>query len=698
MQDFADLEIGIEALNPGTFSVQLRFLQPRSDAEIRLSQRETSTFSPRLERLRELSWDPAAYGAELSSSLFAAPTLSTAFAQVRATARSLDVPLRVRLSLGAGAQALHHLRWESLSDPDAPSNPLFTDERTLFSRYLNSQDWRPVRLRPRAELRALVVIASPTNLSRFRPEGRELAPVDVDGELERARMALGNIPVTALASNGTATLSHLVGALRDGYDILYLVAHGAYLHDEARVWLEDDTGAAAITSGSEIITRLRELEHRPRLIVLASCQSSGDGSVSPLTVTAPFAALGPGLAESGIPAVVAMQGDISMATVARFMPAFFRELERDGHVDRAMAVARGGIRDRFDHWMPVLFMRLKSGRIWYNTGFADDGQGLTKWPALLRNIHAGRCTPILGAGLLESITGSQQQIARRWADLYQYPMAPQQQDELPLVAQYLEVHQDRRFMLDELRTAIRREIQLRFDAGLPPELRLDAAERPGLRMLVSEAARLRRQHSHSDPHHVLAGLPFPVYICTTPDSLLIEALKAHGKAPELELCRWNRYLEGLPSVFEREPGYRPTPERPLVYFMFGHLDEPDSLVVTVNDYFDFLLGFASNQHLIPAVITRALTDSALLLLGFHVDDWPFRALYRIVSSQEGSRRRHRYAHVAAQIDPEEGRILEPQQARRYLESYFQTADISVYWGTIEGFAAELQRRQGKTGE
>ena len=58
-----------------------------------------------------------------------------------------------------------------------------------------------------------------------------------------------------------------------------------------------------------------------------------------------------------------MQGKISMQTVAEMMPVFFRELQIDGQIDRALAVARGSVRERPDHWMPALFMRLKSGRM-----------------------------------------------------------------------------------------------------------------------------------------------------------------------------------------------------------------------------------------------------------------------------------------------------------------------------------------------
>ncbi len=94
---------------------------------------------------------------------------------------------------------------------------------------------------------------------------------------------------------------------------------------------------------------------------------------------------------------------------------------------------------------------------------------------------------------------------------------------------------------------------------------------------------------------------------------------------------------------------------------------------------------------IPGVVRSALSNSALLFLGFQMDDWNFRVLFRSIMSQEGSRLRRKFAHVAVQVDPEEDRTLEPERARRYLESYFQGADISVYWGSVEDFAKELLR-------
>jgi hypothetical protein len=147
----------------------------------------------------------------------------------------------------------------------------------------------------------------------------------------------------------------------------------------------------------------------------------------------------------------------------------------------------------------------------------------------------------------------------------------------------------------------------------------------------------------------------------------------------------------LPSIYDKEPGYRSTAQRPLVYHLFGHLQEPASLILTEDDYFDYLIGVTGNKDLIPNEVLRALTDTALLFLGFRMDDWNFRVLFRSVMQREGRVRRRGYAHVAVQIDPEEGRILEPERARRYLESYFQDDNVNIYWGSAEDFVQKLQQ-------
>ncbi|MBN2392959.1 MAG: CHAT domain-containing protein [Anaerolineae bacterium] len=684
MTDYADLEIGVHRRDANSYSIELRYSQPDSDADVRLVRDGPSQVRFDMDRLRSQTVDVAAYGRQLSESLLANPDVKLAFAQARSNAQSLDAPLRLRLFIGPSAPELHSLRWETLGDPDDGS-PLLTGEHILFSRYLSSLDWHPVHLRPKSELRALVVIANPTNLDDYG-----LAPVDVEGELERVKSGLDGIPSTALASGGNATLNTIVAHLREGYDVLYLICHGALIKGAPKIWLEDEAGNVAVVAGSELVTRLRELRRRPRLVILASCESAGTGSDTRSTDEGALAALGPRLAEAGIPAVLAMQGNITMRTVTEFMPVFFSELRKDGQIDRAMAVARGGVRERADWWAPALFLRLKSGRLWYTPGFADDPQGLEKWPALLRHIHRGHCTPILGPGLAESLLGTRQEIARRWAETYHFPMSPHDQDDLPQVAQYLAVHLDQMFLRDEWEEHLRQQILRHPGDDLP-----DDWHDTSLGDLITAAGVRQREQNVAEPHKVLAKLPLPIYITTDPSDLLKDALIAAGKEPLVALCPWNEDVAQLTSVFDDDPDYRPDVQHPLVYHLFGHIQEPDSLVLTEDNYFDYLIGVTRDKNLIPGVVRRTLVDTALLFLGFQMDDWNFRVLFRSLMSQEGRRRRGRYAHVAAQIDPEGGRTLEPERARRYLESYFQDADISIFWGSVEDFVQELLSRWSK---
>ena len=90
-------------------------------------------------------------------------------------AESLDMPLRVRLSIDRNAAELHSLAWEALCDPETGAL-LATREQMLFSRFISSEDWRPVHLRPRDEMRALVAIANPANVSSYHPEVARFRP------------------------------------------------------------------------------------------------------------------------------------------------------------------------------------------------------------------------------------------------------------------------------------------------------------------------------------------------------------------------------------------------------------------------------------------------------------------------------------------------------------------------------------------
>jgi CHAT domain-containing protein/SIR2-like protein len=685
--EYADLEIGLHRRDAVTWTVELRFSLPRTDAETQLG-----VSGPLLAHIdpHELDAidDDEEYGVALGSGLFG-HGLGAAYQTAVATSHSQGVRLRMRLVMGGSATALHGLRWETLRNPIDRST-LLTNENVLFSRYLSSQDWRPVGVRPRGDLKALAVVAGPSDLGSI-DAGRPLAPVRVDEELARAREGLASLNTTMLPGTATPTAANLLDQVRRGVDVLYLVCHGYVVRGEPVLLLVDEDGSAAPLLASELIGQLRDLSRLPRLVFLASCQSAGAGADRRSEDAGVLAALGPRLAEAGVPAVVAMQGNITMTTSAAFTKAFFDSLDEDGLVDRATAVARAAVRDRPDWWVPALFMRLKSGRLWYLPGVAPGGERFDKWPSLITDLKVGKCTPVIGPGTSDALLGTRQEVAMDWAQSYRYPMAPHNRESMPQVAQYLSVNQSRRFLRLELMGHMRRTLVERYRDDLPADL---LGEDNSLEDLIAAAWKARHRREEVDPYSVLAQLPAPVYITTSYTRLLAQALRDAGRTPEVELCRWHEDADWPESVFEREPGYRPTLERPLIYHLLGTFDEPESLVLTEDDYFDFLIGVTRNQDLVPNVVLRRLSDSALMFVGFRLDEWDFRVLYRSLMRVEGGRRRDEYTHVAVQIDPEEGATIDAGRARTYLESYFSSARVSLYWGSTEHFAKELRDAWG----
>jgi hypothetical protein len=73
------------------------------------------------------------------------------------------------------------------------------------------------------------VVSNPSDLAGYSPGGRPLSSLDVGTEVDRAQAGLVGIRVTPLASGGAATLNEIISHLRDGYDILYMVCHGALI-------------------------------------------------------------------------------------------------------------------------------------------------------------------------------------------------------------------------------------------------------------------------------------------------------------------------------------------------------------------------------------------------------------------------------------------------------------------------------------
>ena len=283
--------------------------------------------------------------------------------------------------------------------------------------------------------------------------------------------------------------------------------------------------------------------------------------------------------------------------------------------------------------------------------------GEVDWHSLLRSIKDGQCTPFLGAGACFGVLPLGAEIAQEWAEEYGYPLKDSR--DLIRVAQFLAIERDPIFTKEEILERFFRDVA-------PPDFK-----------------------EPDEPHRVLADLPLPIYMTTNYDDFMVEALKSWAKDPKRELCYWNEYLKDLrkdqPSIFDSEPGFDPTPENPVVFHLHGHNEVPESLVLTEDDYLEFLANASSDQALLPPRIRQALATTTLLFVGYRLADWNFRVLFQ-------RRQRMRYTKSILVLPPPEGQ-LSGEKVLAYLDRYYADMDIVVYWGTAREFAAELRQRR-----
>src|SRR4051794_3962417 len=112
----AELDMDMEATDtPATYTLELRLSLPGSEADIAPARGRVQL---EVNSLRAQSVDIVAYGRALTEGVFADPRVRDYFDDALVSAQTLDVPLRLRLAIGAGAPELHSLRWETLQDPD----------------------------------------------------------------------------------------------------------------------------------------------------------------------------------------------------------------------------------------------------------------------------------------------------------------------------------------------------------------------------------------------------------------------------------------------------------------------------------------------------------------------------------------------------------------------------------------------------
>ena len=291
------------------------------------------------------------FGGRLFRALFdeqLQPTLVRSLDEARR--RQAGLRLRLRLS---DAPELADFPWEYLYDTGA-NRFLNLSVETPLVRYLElPEPGRPLTVQP--PLKILVMISAPS----------DVAPLDVDVEWNRITSAVADLAARGLVTVErleTATMAALQQTLRRGeYHILHYVGHGGYdeRSQDGVLVLEGMDGRRRPVSGQDLGTLLHD--HRSlRLVILNSCEGARS---SP---TDPFAGAAQSLVQQGIPAVIAMQFEITDDAAITLSHEFYSALADGYAVDTALGEARKAIfagGNEVEWGTPVLYMRSTSGRL-----------------------------------------------------------------------------------------------------------------------------------------------------------------------------------------------------------------------------------------------------------------------------------------------------------------------------------------------
>ncbi len=570
--------------------------------------------------------------------------------------------LRIRLHL-TKVPELAVLPWEYLYDADM--GLFYAQARgTPIIRYLNIP--REVE-EPLVEnsLRMLVVISAPSGT----------AALDVEGEWDKLQTALKPLSdqnLLTLEPLFKPTLKALRTKLQTGaFDIFHFIGHGVFDRQtgEGSLIFENEKGEAQPVSGNLLATNLAECGLK--LAVINACE----GAVSDKTNA--YTGVAQSLCRRAlIPAVLAMQFEITDSAAITFAESFYDALTKNYPIEAALAETRLAILNNMNNveWAtPVLYMRADDGRILKekdeNTSpIPTNGvqPGLPPQPvpdlspelaahydSVFEALRDGQLVPFVGldANIFGRASNPEKweraeglpdssELARYLSRKFKYPL--NDLPDLARIAQYSFATNQFGDLYDEISEIFTDNV------NQPTPLHITLAE---IAKKISDEAK------NDDSTYLRTKDPLRrrfVVVSTGYDNLFETAFKQIVKNFHVisYVARGTQrgkflHLQYSDTGANRQPEFINSPNdyngladgNPVILKLPGTVENVEpSFAITEDDYFDYLTN-RELTSLLPSVITGKLKVSNHLFLGYSPCSWNMRALlYRIWEEQRRSYR------------------------------------------------------------
>lgn len=285
------------------------------------------------------------------------------FRQCQTQAGQLDKGVRIRLNIQL--PTLSAIPWEYIFDPQR-TDYVCLDPNTPLIRYLDISDsYKPLPISP--PLRILGMAASPNDLS----------PLDVEKEKSRIEDALkplqskNLVELHWLGGQSWRDLQRAMRSTAEPWHVFHFIGHGSYssVSNQGLVYFVGANGQAKAVRAIQLKRLFGRHSNSLRLVILNMCAGASWHSDDIFSNTAAS------LVQSGIPAVLAMQFDISDTASIEFSRTLYESLTSGMPIEIAVSEARNAVtlKNAFSlEWgVPVLYTRSSVGNIFQIEATSD---------------------------------------------------------------------------------------------------------------------------------------------------------------------------------------------------------------------------------------------------------------------------------------------------------------------------------------
>jgi len=140
-------------------------------------------------------------------------------------------------------------------------------------------------------------------------------------------------------------------------------------------------------------------------------------------------------------------------------------------------------------------------------------------------------------------------------------------------------------------------------------------------------------------YQLIAGIPFHLVISVSPDLYLTRVFEKNGYRHRSLIYNKTNNPEEL------EP---PKKNDPVIYNLFGSIELEESLILTHDDLFDFLLAVIGNKNLPTELRNTFQNAKNIIFLGFEFEKWYVQLLLRLLNLHNQYYERSKYASKNAQ--------------------------------------------------